>query len=75
MMAIVMEFCRLGNLFKMIQMARELQAKLLTPGFQVDPRISRTYYYRFYLSWERRMEVTWRSDGHGAYFYFHTHSK
>ena len=69
MMAIVMEFCRLGNLFKMIQMARELQAKMLTPGFQVDPRISRTYYYRFYLSWERRMEVNLHADGLVAYYH------
>jgi len=56
-LAIVMEFCRLGTLWNMIKKARELQKMMSIPGFQVPPRVSRTDCYRFYRSWERRLEV------------------
>ena len=57
MMAIVMELCRLGNLFKMIKNARKLQVKMRAPDFVVDQNLARQDYYRFYHSWERRLEV------------------
>ncbi|GAX82742.1 hypothetical protein CEUSTIGMA_g10168.t1 [Chlamydomonas eustigma] len=59
MMAIVMEYCRLGNLFKIIKQARELKLKL-KDGLQADPRLfAKHAYYRFYMSWERRLEIAY----------------
>lgn len=58
MMAIVMEFCRYGNLFKMLKSARNLQVKMKEPGYAFDPRMKGHPYYRFYTSWERRLEVS-----------------
>ena len=56
MLAIVMEYCHLGTLFKLIGRAREVEKKLKA-GVQPDVRTIKTDSCRFYSSWERRLEV------------------
>ena len=70
-LAIVMEFCRYGNLFKMLKDARNLQAKMNKPGYTFDPRMKLLTYYRFYTSWERRLEVrrSWRHRSRSTYIW------
>ena len=46
-----------GNLFKLIAGARSFRSKLKDPSYVMDPKIHRTLFYRFYSSWERRLEV------------------
>jgi len=59
MLAIVMEFCRLGNLTKMIKKARNYQDMLRERAREPDPRVRTVPPYQFYINWERRLEVAY----------------